>query len=91
MSLLLTMNILIINNLIKISHPIVTKINEVTFLKSITAFYDTPSTSFNNKTNTMQNMTLTNTYTPNMEKQNKNLKHIIIVGFSLLGILDYHE
>ena len=96
MSLLLIMNIFIVNDLIKnkdinyislqTSYPIATKVNEVTFQETVTTFYYTPFTSFDYKTNTIQNTTLTNTYTSNTGNQIKNLKHMIIVGFSLLGI-----
>ena len=95
MSLLLIMNIYIVNDLIKnkdinyislqTSYPVATQVNEVTFQEHITAFYHTPFTSFDHKTNNIQNMTLTNTYITNT-KQAKNLKHLVIVGISLLGI-----
>ena len=72
MRLLLMMNIFIVNDLIKnkeindislpISQPIVTKVNEVTSQDPITAFYNTPYTSFNNKANNIQ------THTSNIEK-----------------------
>lgn len=94
-SFLLIMNIFIVNDLIKnkdinyislqTSYPVATKVNEVIFQEHITAFYYTPFTSFDYKTNNIQNTTLTNTYTTNT-KQTKNLKHMVIVGLSLLGI-----
>ena len=86
MSLLLIMNIFIINDFIKnkdinyillqTSYPIATKVNEVTFQESVIAFYHTPFTSFDYKTNTIQNTILTNTCTSNTGNRIKDLKNM---------------